>query len=315
MSITNADFLEAMFSELPDGAAAMTCAFAGDPHHATRAHWFARPWMFGDPMTARATTNNYVAVSSFLPDPVLVQYRRRKTNFARLHAVMADDLGTKLPLAHARRIKPTALIETSPGNYQAWLFLRPCEATDNREQAERLILAMIKQGLAADSDPGMSGVTRFGRLPVGINGKAKYLCADQPFTVRLAEWSLDIRHSVADVAHAFALDLNPPEPAARPRVAPVSIGLAHRRIDGFAAMMEVLSAAGYYQAALDEGRHAITCPWVNEHTDADPTGTALFEPSGSNGWIGGFKCHHSHGDRLHIGYVYRFVRDLTRGAA
>lgn len=34
MSITNADFLEAMFVDLHDGAAAMTCAFAGDPHQA-----------------------------------------------------------------------------------------------------------------------------------------------------------------------------------------------------------------------------------------------------------------------------------------
>jgi hypothetical protein len=315
MSVTNADFLEAMFAELPDGAAAMTCAFAGDPQCATRTHWFARPWTFGDPMTARATTNNYVAVSSFLPDPTVAQYRRRKSNFARLHAVMLDDLGTKLPLAHATRIKPSALIETSPANYQAWLFLHPCEITDSREQAERLILAMIRQGLAAEADPGMAGVTRYGRLPAGINGKEKYRRDGQAFPVRLAQWSPDARYRVADVAQAFALDLTPPEPAARPWMAPVGVGLAHRRIDDFAALMEVLNAAGYYQAALGEGRHAITCPWVNEHTDADPTGTALFEPGAANGWIGGFRCHHSHGERLHIGHVYRFVRDLTRGAA
>ncbi len=312
-AITNAEFLEAMFAELPDGAAAMTCAFPGDPHKVGRGAWFARPWDFGAAVAAGPMTNNYVAVSSFVPDPVLGQYRRRKANFARLHAVMLDDLGTKLALSHAQRLAPSALIETSPGNYQAWLFLDPCAITDERDSAERLIQTMIRQGLAADSDPGMAGVTRYGRLPVGVNGKAKYRREGRSFAVRLACWSPETRYSVASVAQAFALDLTPP--AAPRRMAPVTAGLAHRRIDDFAAMLEVLTAAGYYQAAIGEGRHAITCPWVNEHSDADPTGTALFQPGAGNGWIGGFRCHHSHGERLHIGHVYGFVRDLTRGAA
>lgn len=314
-SVTNVEFLEALFLDLPDGSAAMTCGFAGDPHNASRGDWFARPWTFGDGLNLSARSNNYVAVGSFLPDPTLGQYRRRKANFARLHAVMLDDLGTKLPLSRAARMKPSALVETSPGNYQAWLFLHPCAITDSREQSECLIQAMIRQGLAAAADPGMAGVTRYGRLPVGINGKAKYLCDGQPFTVRLAEWSPQTRYAVAAVAHAFALDLTPPASVAPRCVASVGVGQAYRRIDDFAALVEVLSAAGYYQAAIGEGRHAITCPWVNEHTDADPTGTAIFEPNGSNGWVGGFRCHHSHGERLHIGHVYRFVRDLTRGAA
>lgn len=314
-AVTNAEFLEALFAELPDGAAAMTCAFAGDPHHAGRSAWFARPWMFGEPMTARATSNNYVVVSSFLPDPIIGQYRRRKANFARLHAVMVDDLGTKLPLANVERLKPSALVETSPGNYQAWLFLAPGEVTDSREIAERLIGSMIRQGLAADTDPGMSGVTRYGRLPVGINGKAKYLRDSKPFTVRLAAWSPATRYEVADVVRAFGLDLTPVHPSAQRSATPVTVGGAHRRIDDFAAMLEVLQAAGFYQAAIGEGRHAITCPWVDEHTDRCDTGTAILEPGPSNNWVGGFRCHHSHGERLHIGHVYRFVRELTRGAA
>lgn len=314
-AVTNAEFLEAMFADLHDGAAAMTCAFAGDPHHAGRSAWFARPWMYGDPMTARATTNNYVVVSSFMPDPTLGQYRRRKANFVRLHAVMVDDLGTKLPLASVERLKPSALVETSPANFQAWYFLAPGEVTDARDSAERLIDAMIRQGLAADTDPGMSGVTRYGRLPVGINGKAKYRRDCQPFTVRLADWSPEARYEAADVVRAFGLDLTPVQASAPRSAIPVSAGSAHRRIDDFAAMLEVLQAAGFYQAAIGEGRHAITCPWVDEHTDRCDTGTAILDPGPSNNWVGGFRCHHSHGERLHIGHVYRFVRELTRGAA
>lgn len=318
MSITTADFLEAMFVDLPDGAAAMTCAFAGDPQCATRAHWFARPWTFGDPITARATTNNYVAVSSFLPDPVLAQYRRRKATFARLHAVMLDDLGdglgAKLPMRHADRLPVSALVETSPRNYQAWLFLEPGGETDDREVAGRLIARMIEQGLAADSDPGMSGVTRYGRLPVGVNGKAKYLQGGKPFPVRLARWNPEFRYTVAEVAQAFGLGLTPTRqaPAAVPR--PDDAELA-RRCDGFAALLELVAHAGLYQAALGEGRHAITCPWFHEHTGRDKGGTALIEPSAANKWRGVFRCHHGHGERLYIEHVLDYLRDHVRGAA
>jgi len=315
--ITNVEFLEAMFADLPDGAAAMTCGFAGDPHTAERGAWFARPWMFGAPLPrCGPMTNNYLAVSSFLPDPELGEYRRRKANYARLHAVMLDDLGdgpgAKLPMHHAERVPVSALVETSPRNFQAWLFLEPDADTDSRETAERLIDRMIGQGLAAPLDPGMAGVTRYGRLPVGINGKAKYRDAGRPFRTRLVRWAPETRYRVGAIAQAFGLDLTAEPAPVRPSV---TLQGAHVRIDNFGALLEVLTAAGFYQASLGEGRHAITCPWVDHHSDRCDTGTALFEPSGENNWIGGFRCHHSHGEALHIGHVYRFVRELTRSAA
>jgi hypothetical protein len=307
--ITNSEFLDAMFRDLPPGAAAMTAEFPGDPAAARRGAWFARPWMPGDATRGAPSWNAYVAVSSFRADPATGEFRRRKAQFARLHALMIDDAGTKVSLARARRLAPSALTETSPGNYQAWLFLRSCEITDSRERAERLVLSMIDHGLQAPTDPGMAGVTRFGRLPIGTNGKAKYRSASGvPFRVRLESWSPETRYTVAEVAEAYGLNLDAPGPqeAHAPAVTPVRS--AHQRIDGFMELLRAVESAGLYQGSLGEGRHAVTCPWVSSHTGKDGTGSALFEPSTGNNWLGGFRCHHGHCADRHIGHVYAWAR-------
>ena len=60
-----------------------------------------------------------------------------------------------------------------------------------------------------------------------------------------------------------------------------------------------LRERGLYKTPLGNGKHDITCPWVEIHTGAIDNGTAYFEPDES--WpIGGFKCLHGHCSQRHI---------------
>jgi hypothetical protein len=54
------------------------------------------------------------------------------------------------------------------------------------------------------------------------------------------------------------------------------------------------TARGGYLRALGNGKHAVICPWVTEHSgDSGMTETCLFEPQGDDGpW--GFDCKHAH---------------------
>lgn len=64
-------------------------------------------------------------------------------------------------------------------------------------------------------------------------------------------------------------------------------------------VVSALKARGLYKTPLGSGRHDITCPWTQEHTDRLDTGAAYFEPDELYP-VGGFCCQHSHRDKLHI---------------
>jgi hypothetical protein len=303
--VTNAEFLEALFADLPDGAAAMLCGFVGDPYAPPEFAWHARPWMHGDalPRNIVPSANNYAAVSSFVPDET-GRYRRRKAQFARLHAVMIDDVGTKVQV-HRLRLDASARVETSPGNFQEYLFVEPSADSDSRETAETLIEQLVAHGLTADGrDPGMKGVTRVGRLPVGTNAKRKYVeQLGHPFACRLAAWRPERRYTVETIARAFGLDLT----VRRREPAPLPPGTALSRVGSFAALMRTIGVAGLYLETLGDGWHAIVCPWVHTHTDRAETGSAVREPCDENRWAGGFRCHHGHCDGRRIGDLYRWA--------
>jgi len=305
IELTNRDFLAYAFFRSSADEMPWVTSFAGDPKDVARGVWFGRPAL-PLPQFIRPTANNYIVVSTFkrADDG---RFHRRKDCFAGLFMVMVDDVGTKVPFKNLR-LEPTCLVETSPGNFQAWYFLT--EPERDRVRAERLIKGMIASGLTTDgADPGMNGVTRYGRLPVGINGKGKYIDkAGKPFLQRVAHWSPGTRYSLDDIATAYGVDLSEliiprRKIVAKPRGAPVV---------GDDGLTGVLEAAGLYLEPLSgiPGGHRIICPWVHEHTDEDPTGTVYFEPSEENSWSGGFKCHHGHCQHRTIADLRHFVSRL-----
>jgi len=316
LAILNTEFLEAMFSDLPDDASAAICGFPGNPNSPPEFAWCARAWRHGSrlPFSIATSSNNYVAVGSFRPDSH-GKVRRRKEHFARLHAVMNDDINTKVPAARIR-VPLSAAIETSPANWQGYYFIQPSAGSDTRATAERLIEQLVAAGLTTDGrDPGMVGTTRYGRLPVGANGKTKHRDPrGRPFQCRLLKWEPERRYTVERIAEAYRLDLTPPPPR---QIRPLGDVETARRVDGFADLMRLITAAGLYIETHDGGTiHIIVCPWVECHTDRAETGTAVMEPSAHNRFAGGFRCFHGHCERRSIADLYRWARVFRiQGAA
>lgn len=295
-AVSNDDFLAAIFDALPEGARPGVVSFPGNPAEVPNKAWFARPV----PAYTPASANNYFGVSSYFNDEA-GQFRRTKKTFAALHAVMLDDLGTKVDTDRLPQSLPLSwLLETSPGNYQGGYIL--ADPVTDAGLADRLMTAIINAGLC---DPGANGPTaRLARLPVASNGKRA-----PAFECRLTGWSPERRYSVQDLVDGLGLEL----PAAgRPKKK-----LASARDDAHDdgvfipapeqnPVIAGLKDRGLYKSPLGSGKHDITCPWCNEHTDGLDGGTAYFEPD--DGFpLGGFKCMHSHGDQLRVRDLLGFL--------
>lgn len=297
---SNVAFVRAAFRACPKGEAPWVAGFPGDP---ARGRWGGQPVLGALPSVIAPSNNNYICVSAFRASADGT-WHRRKANFAAMHVVMIDDVGTKVPKERVR-LEPSVLVETSPENFQAWYFLDPPEPI--RERAELLVDRMIAAGLSADAkDPGMRGVTRYGRLPIGRNAKPAYVeRLGAPFVQRVAIWRLGKRFSLNAVADAYGLNLAP-EPR-RHRAAP-------RPSKGAEDLVPHIEALGLYLGPLSGApeAHQVVCPWVHEHTGRDESGTVYFEPDEANGWRGGFKCHHGHCMNRGIKDLQHFLRAVRR---
>lgn len=298
LTISNADFLTAIFGchERPERP--FVCHLTGQPSAPIAGSWAGRAWFPGQTVTEAVGDNWYFSLASFKPDAE-GKYSRQKKQFAGLHAIMLDDIGTKAAeRSRLDALPPSWLIETSPNNYQAGYML--VEPLTDGKHAEDLVKAIITAGLC---DKGADGpLARYARLPAAVNGKHT-----PAFACRLVEWRPEQRFTPEEIIAGLGLEL--PQPALK-RTAIFSH--ATRREGSVnehavylprAAENPVIAAIrerGLYRNALDSGKHEITCPWVQEHTDGIDSGTAYFEPD-STYPIGGFKCHHGHCAERHIG--------------
>ena len=281
--ITNADFINAVFQKLPEGASVAVCSKNGDP---TVGGWVAEEY---DKMADQLSPNKncYVSCSSFYrcEDG---SFNVKKAQFTGYHCIMLDDVGTKVDEEKFVGIEPSWKLETSPGNYQiGFIFAEPI--TDI-EKAEQLINAIMAAGL---SDKGAGGVSRWARLPNAINGKPKHLKDGEPFHCRLVEWSPENRYTITGIVDGLKLELSPKKERSVPKRGNVTTQPSENPV------IAALKERGLYKRDLGDGKHDITCPRVEEHTDQLDDGTAYFEPS-EEFPDGGIRCHHSHGDEYHI---------------
>jgi RepB DNA-primase N-terminal domain len=314
--VTNAEFIAAVFPHLPEGTSAAVCSKRGNPD---LGGW---PCHRADQSAVglAGENNNYLSCASFYSGDD-GSFKARKAQFAACHFLLLDDLGTKVPLGRLDGFELSWLIETSPGNHQGGIIL--AEPLTDGPAAVRLLNAVIDAGLC---DAGATGpLSRWARLPVAINGKPKYADdAGTPFQCRLIEWRPDNRYTPQEIVDRLQLEL---APAGRPKKAAkspapfdgASYGIGDDGDDVLIPktaenpVVAALKARGLYKTPLGSGKHDITCPWVQEHTDALDTGAAYFEPDEFFS-VGGFCCQHSHRDKYRIRALLEFLGVCTAEA-
>lgn len=270
---------------VPDDARMMMCQFRGDPYADIAGKWKAR--VLNDVGMIDEGANVYLCVSAMQRNQ-RGEFRRRKENFAGGLLLMIDDIGTglgaKFPMSVLDALPPTAMIETSPDNFQAMYFFD--RLIDDLKTFDALIRAFIhKQFLGQDT--GQAGVNRVFRPPAGVNGKPKY----GGWKVRMTEWHPERRYSVEEIVKAFGLELirerRPPRGAT---------GGKGDAIRNFTLVRGQLRAAGMLKSELHDysGWAEIQCPWVANHSDGVDNGAAIRLPDEENAWQGAFRCHHGH---------------------
>ena len=291
--LNNNKFLCAIFGESSDGIHPLLVSFKGDPTKAPKSKWYARPWTDGNSVLTAPENNNYFSLSIFRPNET-GEYRRKKANFCGLRAVMLDDVGTKVNMERLT-LPPTWLLETSPGNYQAGYVLN--EPLLKISAVDQLMNAIINAGLC---DPGANGeTTRLARLPIAVNGKH-----EPAFLCRMDIWEPDRRYSVQELIDGLQLEIvhterSKQEKSDKSKNDDVDTETICIPCPDENAVITLLHQRNLYKEPLGMGKHDITCPWKEEHTDGVDGGTAYFEPD-DNWPIGGFNCFHGHCAKRHI---------------
>ncbi len=302
VTVSNKDFLQAIFGNSLNNECPMLVSFKGNPANVAKQKWYGYPWASASTVELSEDANNYFSLARFKPNEA-GEYRRKKTQFQGLYAIMLDDVGTKVPLERLT-LELSWLLETSPGNYQAGYIL--AEPINSSKAADQLMNAIVNAGLC---DPGANGPTaRLARLPVAMNGK------HQPsFLCKLKSWKPEKRYSVQQLVDGLQLEIIETGRSKRSRSGNQT---EHdRNADSEQiwtprpeenVVLAALRNCNLYKLPLGEGKHDITCPWVNEHTNCIDSGAAYFEPD-DNYPLGGFKCQHGHCSERHIRDLLRFL--------
>jgi len=305
-SPSNLEFLEGIFGTEKSDACPILVSFNGNPAAIPKSAWYGKPWIPDTPQVS-ATHNNYFSLAMFRSDET-GRYRRQKKQFFALHAVMLDDIGTKIP-AERVALDPSWRIETSLGNFQLG-YIIAAPITDSAV-ADRLMNAIINAGLC---DPGAGGPTaRLARLPVAMNGKH-----NPPFPCQMTEWEPERRYTIDELVegldlelHQFSRSKSKAERQHREQQHDGDTISIPRPTEN--AVLAALHTRNLYKMPLGGGKHDITCPWVTEHTGGADGGTAYFEPTDT--WAtGGFKCQHGHCTDRHIRQLLQYLNIEAKAA-
>jgi len=289
-SPTNHDFLHLMFGNDIDDA--VVCSNTTPPdttdEAAKRGMWKVHSLKGSRGLYKDPKRQNYTCVSSFNRNAD-GSIGRKIENFKALHFIVLDDIGSKVKV-DPRDLglgEPTCIIETSPGNCQ-WFYKlwEPVRDVSKAEYLMKQVLATKVDGHEM-TDQGAKGVARLCKLPQGMNLKLKL---GTPWNNRVLSWRPDLDYKADEIAAWFSQNLEcvPLVRNAKTQATPIEVASKH-------PLIQALRAEGLLKSAKPNkaGWWEITCPRVDEHTDALDTGTGVMVRNDGS-WT--LRCFHSHGN-------------------
>lgn len=256
-----------------------------------------------DPLTAAAYFG-----TSFVTRKADGKLKFVNAQFVGYHTFLLDDIGTKgMSLDEVKaKLPPSYVIESSAGNYQVGYFLRdPCTDEDRAK-------ALIKGSYGTVSDKGGSLYCKWVRAPWGcrnknveIDGAVVY----DAYPVTLTEFVEGLDYTIEELEAAF-----PPAPIEKqPEALTGEVLNAGDWLTPGDSVLDALQALGLVRKRQADGGLKVICPFVDEHTNQDETGTVYYPIGVGTGDLKltrAFKCQHGHCEDRTTGEFLDKVREL-----
>lgn len=321
------ELLQPLVDMTPEGSSIVQVYCEGDPSPALAQD--ARPFLPAAPRRGQVARwirkghNIYTTVSAFKvlgedkwdDGSGVLDVNRQSDNWTCGLFVMIDDLalevdrsdGKKAPLSNIADFEPTVLIETHKGNYQALYYLK--EPVTDRALFEALMRATAKKG-----DRGSGGINRIARAPWGYNRKAKYKVDGHFPEVHAVHFNPARRFTVNELIAGLGLKLDIKPARLKITRALPTVEEEVERLETFGDILSALKRHGFliskdrkrellpgeaeeWASVTKDGepgkRHQLNCPFTENHGGRhNKSGAALFAPSRTNKFFGGFLCAH-----------------------
>jgi len=213
----------------------------------------------------------FLNTGSFIMDRMRDKPSASMANCTHVLFMMLDDIGTKSKFPP---LLPTAIVETSPGNFQYWY------AYSDQPTVEEHCAALDAIAAAGYTDEGATNAVRNCRLPGSVNVKP----GRDAFVCREVEFHPDREFTLAEICEALGVT---------PAEAGTARAITFRVKDtGNDTVLAWLNENGLVTSGVNaEGWCGIVCPNHEAHTDGQIE--ARYKPQDRS-----FCCYHGHCDGL-----------------
>ena len=154
-----------------------------------------RPWRHGAALAPGAWYWCISTSDAVSADAATVT--RRKQDLVRTYAVVLDDVGSKVEVARVEQMlpAPSAILGTSPGNYQ-WVYILDGGADPLEVEA-----ALARLAAAGLTDAGAKDVAHVVRMPGSLNDKAavRERNRGRAWGTRVTLWEPDRLYTVEEI--------------------------------------------------------------------------------------------------------------------